>query len=128
MPETVVDFWKMLWENNVKIVVMACNEYEGIPRKVCRYFKYFFINYLFYFVFCIYFFNIIFLNILYRFFLLLVLSPKMTCKTSQMSLYLCGVSIFKTSRLQVQDCCADVDETWHLYSTGRGTNFWEAEF
>jgi len=34
MPETVADFWKMLWDNDVKIVVMACNEYEGIPRKV----------------------------------------------------------------------------------------------
>jgi len=34
MPDTVVDFWKMLWENDVKTVVMACNEYEGIPRKV----------------------------------------------------------------------------------------------
>jgi len=35
MPETVVDFWKMLWDNDVKIVVMACNEYEGSPKKVC---------------------------------------------------------------------------------------------
>jgi len=34
MPDTVVDFWKMLWENNVKIAVMACNEYEGNPRRV----------------------------------------------------------------------------------------------
>jgi len=34
MPDTVADFWKMLWDNDVKIVVMACNEYEGIPRKV----------------------------------------------------------------------------------------------
>jgi len=36
MPETVVDFWKMIWDNDVKIVIMACNEYEGIPRKVHR--------------------------------------------------------------------------------------------
>jgi len=38
MPDTVVDFWKMLWDNNVKIVIMACNEFEGIPRKVRSFF------------------------------------------------------------------------------------------
>jgi len=37
MPDTVVDFWKMLWDNSVKVVVMACNEYEGSPRKVRRF-------------------------------------------------------------------------------------------
>jgi protein tyrosine phosphatase len=34
MPDTVTDFWRMMWDNNVKVVLMACNEYEGIPRKV----------------------------------------------------------------------------------------------
>lgn len=34
MPDTVIDFWKMLWDNDVKIVVMACNEYEGSPRRL----------------------------------------------------------------------------------------------
>jgi len=34
MPESVVDFVNMLWDNEVKIVIMSCNEYEGIPRKV----------------------------------------------------------------------------------------------
>ena len=32
MKDTVNDFWRMLWEYDVNIVVMVCNEYEG--RKV----------------------------------------------------------------------------------------------
>ena len=26
---TKVDFWRMVWEYDVHVVVMACNEYEG---------------------------------------------------------------------------------------------------
>ena len=52
-----------------------------------------------------------------------VISPEMTCKTSQSSVCLSvrpsGVNMFKTLRLQ--DRRADVDETWHLYSTGLAT-------
>ena len=29
LPHTVVDFWRMLWESRVEVVIMACNEYEG---------------------------------------------------------------------------------------------------
>lgn len=31
---TVSDFWRMLWQEKVKVVVIACNEFEGLPRKV----------------------------------------------------------------------------------------------
>jgi len=38
----------------------------------------------------------------------------MTCKTGP-----CGVNIFKTATLR--DRSANVDETWRVYSAGRGT-------
>ena len=50
-------------------------------------------------------------------------SPELTCKNGQMfvcpSVHPCGVNIFKTLRLQ--DSWANIDEIWHVYSTGRGT-------
>jgi len=52
---------------------------------------------------------------------LLVICPRMTCKVGQMSTRPCGVSISKT--LRFRHCCADVDETWRLYSMGRETSF-----
>ena len=33
LPNTVKDFWRMLWENKSKVVLMACSEYEGDPPK-----------------------------------------------------------------------------------------------
>ena len=33
LPGTVTDFWRMIWQYDVKIVVMASNEYEA--GKVC---------------------------------------------------------------------------------------------
>ena len=51
---------------------------------------------------------------------LLVTSPEMSYKTGQMSVGMsvrpCGANIFKT--LMLRDRWADVDETWHVYSTG----------
>lgn len=35
LPNTVLDFWRMLWEYNVQIVVMACREFE-MGRKKCE--------------------------------------------------------------------------------------------
>ncbi|XP_066559711.1 tyrosine-protein phosphatase non-receptor type 22 isoform X2 [Amia ocellicauda] len=35
LPHTVVDFWRMLWEHNVQIIVMACREFE-MGRKKCE--------------------------------------------------------------------------------------------
>ena len=29
LPGTVTDFWRMIWQYDVKIVVMASNEYEA---------------------------------------------------------------------------------------------------
>lgn len=34
LPNTVKDFWRMLWETDTKIILMACNEFEGDPPKV----------------------------------------------------------------------------------------------
>ncbi|XP_051735877.1 tyrosine-protein phosphatase non-receptor type 22 isoform X2 [Ctenopharyngodon idella] len=35
LPNTVLDFWRMLWEYNVQVVVMACREFE-MGRKKCE--------------------------------------------------------------------------------------------
>ncbi|XP_053096925.1 tyrosine-protein phosphatase non-receptor type 22 [Pangasianodon hypophthalmus] len=35
LPHTVLDFWRMLWEYNVQVVVMACREFE-MGRKKCE--------------------------------------------------------------------------------------------
>ncbi|XP_041050681.1 tyrosine-protein phosphatase non-receptor type 22-like isoform X2 [Carcharodon carcharias] len=35
LPHTVTDFWRMLWEYNVLVVVMACREFE-MGRKKCE--------------------------------------------------------------------------------------------
>jgi len=37
----------------------------------------------------------------------------------------CGVNVLKTLRLR--NCWADIDETWHVYSMGLGTELLEAE-
>ncbi|XP_078678236.1 uncharacterized protein LOC144914322 [Branchiostoma floridae x Branchiostoma belcheri] len=37
LPATAVDFWRMLWEYNVKVVVMACREVEQGKHKCERY-------------------------------------------------------------------------------------------
>lgn len=33
LPNTVVDFWRMIWECEIKIVIMACNERESGKQK-----------------------------------------------------------------------------------------------
>ncbi|XP_058266528.1 tyrosine-protein phosphatase non-receptor type 22 isoform X2 [Hemibagrus wyckioides] len=35
LPHTVLDFWRMLWEYNVQVIVMACREFE-MGRKKCE--------------------------------------------------------------------------------------------
>ncbi|KAL6483453.1 hypothetical protein MHYP_G00083250 [Metynnis hypsauchen] len=35
LPNTVLDFWRMLWEYNVQVIVMACREFE-MGRKKCE--------------------------------------------------------------------------------------------
>ncbi|XP_031650354.1 tyrosine-protein phosphatase non-receptor type 22 isoform X7 [Oncorhynchus kisutch] len=35
LPHTVLDFWRMLWEYNIEVIVMACREYE-MGRKKCE--------------------------------------------------------------------------------------------
>ncbi|XP_065126399.2 tyrosine-protein phosphatase non-receptor type 18 [Paramisgurnus dabryanus] len=32
---TVVDFWRMIWQHNVKVIIMACREFE-MARKKCE--------------------------------------------------------------------------------------------
>ncbi|XP_048886118.1 tyrosine-protein phosphatase non-receptor type 12-like isoform X1 [Brienomyrus brachyistius] len=38
LPNTVVDFWRMIWEYNVSVIVMACREFEMGRKKCERYF------------------------------------------------------------------------------------------
>ncbi|CAM9359166.1 unnamed protein product [Lampetra fluviatilis] len=38
LPHTLVDFWSMLWEHNVKVIVMACQEVEMGRKKCERYY------------------------------------------------------------------------------------------
>ncbi|XP_038594876.1 tyrosine-protein phosphatase non-receptor type 12 isoform X1 [Micropterus salmoides] len=38
LPNTVVDFWRMNWEYNVAVIVMACREFEMGRKKCERYF------------------------------------------------------------------------------------------
>ncbi|KAI2649704.1 Tyrosine-protein phosphatase non-receptor type 12 [Labeo rohita] len=35
LPNSVLDFWRMLWEYNVQVIVMACREFE-MGRKKCE--------------------------------------------------------------------------------------------
>lgn len=38
LPNTVIDFWRMIWEYNVAVIVMACREFEMGRKKCERYF------------------------------------------------------------------------------------------
>ncbi|XP_067346759.1 tyrosine-protein phosphatase non-receptor type 12 isoform X4 [Channa argus] len=38
LPNTVIDFWRMNWEYNVALIVMACREFEMGRKKCERYF------------------------------------------------------------------------------------------
>nr|XP_019947855.1 PREDICTED: tyrosine-protein phosphatase non-receptor type 12-like isoform X3 [Paralichthys olivaceus] len=38
LPNTVIDFWRMNWEYNVAVIVMACREFEMGRKKCERYF------------------------------------------------------------------------------------------
>lgn len=35
LSSTVVDFWRMIWQHNVKVIIMACREFE-MARKKCE--------------------------------------------------------------------------------------------
>lgn len=37
LPHTVTDFWRMIWECNVSVIVMTCNEIEGDRYKCEKY-------------------------------------------------------------------------------------------
>ena len=37
LPDTLVDFWRMIWETEVLVIVMACNEKESDKYKCERY-------------------------------------------------------------------------------------------
>ncbi|XP_072026197.1 tyrosine-protein phosphatase non-receptor type 12-like isoform X3 [Amphiura filiformis] len=37
LPQTVMDFWRMIWDVNATIIVMSCNEYEMGKHKCERY-------------------------------------------------------------------------------------------
>nr|XP_046234708.1 tyrosine-protein phosphatase non-receptor type 12 isoform X2 [Scatophagus argus] len=41
LPNTVIDFWRMNWEYNVAVIVMACREFEMGRKKCERYFPVF---------------------------------------------------------------------------------------
>ncbi|XP_076862576.1 tyrosine-protein phosphatase non-receptor type 12 isoform X2 [Brachyhypopomus gauderio] len=41
LPNTVIDFWRMNWEYNVAIIVMACREFEMGRKKCERYYPQF---------------------------------------------------------------------------------------
>ncbi|KAM6986546.1 tyrosine-protein phosphatase non-receptor type 12 isoform 2-T2 [Aplochiton taeniatus] len=41
LPNTVIDFWRMNWEYNVAVIVMACREFEMGRKKCERYFPLF---------------------------------------------------------------------------------------
>uniref|UniRef100_A0A665WXP7 protein-tyrosine-phosphatase n=1 Tax=Echeneis naucrates TaxID=173247 RepID=A0A665WXP7_ECHNA len=38
LPNTVIDFWRMNWEYNIAVIVMACREFEMGRKKCERYF------------------------------------------------------------------------------------------
>uniref|UniRef100_A0A3B4FR48 protein-tyrosine-phosphatase n=1 Tax=Pundamilia nyererei TaxID=303518 RepID=A0A3B4FR48_9CICH len=38
LPNSVIDFWRMIWEYNVAVIVMACREFEMGRKKCERYF------------------------------------------------------------------------------------------
>ncbi|XP_028809989.1 tyrosine-protein phosphatase non-receptor type 12 isoform X2 [Denticeps clupeoides] len=38
LPNTIVDFWRMIWEHNVAVIIMACREFEMGRKKCERYF------------------------------------------------------------------------------------------
>ncbi|KAE8616389.1 hypothetical protein XENTR_v10008790 [Xenopus tropicalis] len=38
LPNTVIDYWRMIWEYNVAIIVMACREFEMGRKKCERYY------------------------------------------------------------------------------------------
>ncbi|XP_037551850.1 tyrosine-protein phosphatase non-receptor type 12 [Nematolebias whitei] len=38
LPNTVIDFWRMNWEHNIAVIVMACREFEMGRKKCERYF------------------------------------------------------------------------------------------
>ncbi|XP_076152303.1 tyrosine-protein phosphatase non-receptor type 12 isoform X2 [Alosa pseudoharengus] len=41
LPNTIIDFWRMNWENNVTVIIMACREFEMGRKKCERYFPMF---------------------------------------------------------------------------------------
>ncbi|RXM32314.1 Tyrosine-protein phosphatase non-receptor type 12 [Acipenser ruthenus] len=41
LANTVIDFWRMIWEYNVAIIVMACREFEMGRKKCERYFPFY---------------------------------------------------------------------------------------
>ncbi|KAL2102443.1 hypothetical protein ACEWY4_001611 [Coilia grayii] len=41
LPNTIIDFWRMNWEYNVTVIIMACREFEMGRKKCERYFPMF---------------------------------------------------------------------------------------